>query len=106
MVYVFFFFKQKAAYELRISDWSSDVCSSDLAAVVVAPGNPLAAAEGFDRLVLVEPHRGRHRPGVGHEGGAAVVGEHEGLLRRQFVGAADRVVGHVAAGDLDRKSVV
>src|SRR3546814_10266229 len=28
--YVFFFFKQKTAYELRISDWSSDVCSSDL----------------------------------------------------------------------------
>src|SRR3546814_9181639 len=28
---LFFFFKQKTAYELRISDWSSDVCSSDLA---------------------------------------------------------------------------
>src|SRR3546814_6043056 len=27
----FFFFKQKTAYEVRISDWSSDVCSSDLA---------------------------------------------------------------------------
>src|SRR3546814_18758124 len=27
---MFFFFKQKTAYELRISDWSSDVCSSDL----------------------------------------------------------------------------
>src|SRR3546814_8869628 len=29
-VLVFFFFKQKTAYEMRISDWSSDVCSSDL----------------------------------------------------------------------------
>src|SRR3546814_13598193 len=29
---VFFFFKQKTAYEMRISDWSSDVCSSDLLA--------------------------------------------------------------------------
>src|SRR3546814_9614877 len=29
-VFFFFFFKQKTAYELRISDWSSDVCSSDL----------------------------------------------------------------------------
>src|SRR3546814_2069497 len=28
---IFFFFKQKTAYEMRISDWSSDVCSSDLA---------------------------------------------------------------------------
>src|SRR3546814_4818516 len=27
---MFFFFKQKTAYEMRISDWSSDVCSSDL----------------------------------------------------------------------------
>src|SRR3546814_10721343 len=33
-----FFFKQKTAYELRISDWSSDVCSSDL------PENPEAPA--------------------------------------------------------------
>src|SRR3546814_5435417 len=31
VVYCFFFFKQKTAYEMRISDWSSDVCSSDLA---------------------------------------------------------------------------
>src|SRR3546814_1854350 len=30
---VFFFFKQKTAYELRISDWSSDVCSSDLTGI-------------------------------------------------------------------------
>src|SRR3546814_943758 len=29
--FIFFFFKQKTAYEMRISDWSSDVCSSDLA---------------------------------------------------------------------------
>src|SRR3546814_309199 len=32
-LYFFFFFKQKTAYEMRISDWSSDVCSSDLAPV-------------------------------------------------------------------------
>src|SRR3546814_7212517 len=31
MLSVIFFFKQKTAYEMRISDWSSDVCSSDLA---------------------------------------------------------------------------
>src|SRR3546814_3199445 len=29
-IYFIFFFKQKTAYEMRISDWSSDVCSSDL----------------------------------------------------------------------------
>src|SRR3546814_5362147 len=35
MIYIFcsiFFFKQKTAYDMRISDWSSDVCSSDLGA--------------------------------------------------------------------------
>src|SRR3546814_1480556 len=30
VLFCFFFFKQKTAYEMRISDWSSDVCSSDL----------------------------------------------------------------------------
>src|SRR3546814_11800751 len=34
-VVFFFFFKQKTAYEMRISDWSSDVCSSDLRDYVV-----------------------------------------------------------------------
>src|SRR3546814_470096 len=33
----FFFFKQKTAYEMRISDWSSDVCSSDLYLLVAIP---------------------------------------------------------------------
>src|SRR3546814_8337034 len=48
----FFFFKQKTAYEMRISDWSSDVCSSDLAratpprpdAVLARPDWPAALA--------------------------------------------------------------
>src|SRR3546814_18399097 len=34
-VFFFFFFKQKTAYEMRISDWSSDVCSSDLHRIVL-----------------------------------------------------------------------
>src|SRR3546814_3522576 len=34
-MFVVFFFKQKTAYEMRISDWSSDVCSSDLFAFVM-----------------------------------------------------------------------
>src|SRR3546814_1495683 len=36
-VIFFFFFKQKTAYEMRISDWSSDVCSSDLGQNLVGP---------------------------------------------------------------------
>src|SRR3546814_4273346 len=34
-IYYVFFFKQKTAYEVRISDWSSDVCSSDLSVLLV-----------------------------------------------------------------------
>src|SRR3546814_18176206 len=34
----FFFFKQKTAYEMRISDWSSDVCSSDLLCLLLFIG--------------------------------------------------------------------
>src|SRR3546814_17180542 len=37
---MFFFFKQKTAYEMRISDWSSDVCSSDLLEVLVRSARP------------------------------------------------------------------
>src|SRR3546814_1910236 len=40
LLIAFFFFKQKTAYEMRISDWSSDVCSSDLA-VALHPGDRL-----------------------------------------------------------------
>src|SRR3546814_15979604 len=37
---LFFFFKQKTAYEMRISDWSSDVCSSDLLTRIPGFGRP------------------------------------------------------------------
>src|SRR3546814_1481701 len=47
----FFFFKQKTAYEMRISDWSSDVCSSDLTVTVSGPDGPVTlvtdAAGGY-----------------------------------------------------------
>src|SRR3546814_14578973 len=41
---LFFFFKQKTAYEMRISDWSSDVCSSDL---LVGLGDGLGVDQGL-----------------------------------------------------------
>src|SRR3546814_5612679 len=48
LFYFFFFFKQKTAYEMRISDWSSDVCSSDLVKIL----KPLALPQG--RLGLLK----------------------------------------------------
>src|SRR3546814_12659930 len=54
----FFFFKQKTAYEMRISDWSSDVCSSDLLALTRGE----RFAEKVDRLLLVRPKLDHARP--------------------------------------------
>src|SRR3546814_3327410 len=42
LLFCFFFFKQKTAYEMRISDWSSDVCSSDLANLDLVEVAPMA----------------------------------------------------------------
>src|SRR3546814_11124229 len=56
MVVLFFFFKQKTAYEMRISDWSSDVCSSDLGRVArQVEGNARLTIVGtVDRIVIVD----------------------------------------------------
>src|SRR3546814_3561155 len=56
MFYCFFFFKQKTAYEMRISDWSSDVCSSDLRyelhhGVAITDPAIVAAAELSNRYI-------------------------------------------------------
>src|SRR3546814_6941894 len=70
VVDVFFFFKQKTAYEMRISDWSSDVCSSDLLIVRELADRRQPAADEIDNSDeqhnvghpfvgwLVEPVRG------------------------------------------------
>src|SRR3546814_20915469 len=71
LVLSFFFFKQKTAYEMRISDWSSDVCSSDLvsgspagavrqstsqsrssATIVTSPSTAAVQSAGSDELLL------------------------------------------------------
>src|SRR3546814_13528903 len=46
LFFLFFFFKQKTAYEMRISDWSSDVCSSDLRRDQIV--DPLIVIEAAD----------------------------------------------------------
>src|SRR3546814_2492452 len=52
-IFLFFFFKQKTAYEMRISDWSSDVCSSDLR---MPPA--LFGAEWFEMLQQLNGDQG------------------------------------------------
>src|SRR3546814_7853336 len=55
-----FFFKQKTAYEMRISDWSSDVCSSDLNPKAYAAISDLATASSF-RNGKIETDGGPYR---------------------------------------------
>src|SRR3546814_9238741 len=50
---ILFFFKQKTAYEMRISDWSSDVCSSDLLEPVAAAAREVVRLRG-ERTALTE----------------------------------------------------
>src|SRR3546814_17831073 len=57
----FFFFKQKTAYEMRISDWSSDVCSSDL-----AQNAGLSSADGVE-TGLTEKFKAAGKPIGGFE---------------------------------------
>src|SRR3546814_5371213 len=65
VIICFFFFKQKTAYEMRISDWSSDVCSSEL---LVGRREPAV------RLGRVHVHQeGRQRQAVRDEGRRAAV---------------------------------
>src|SRR3546814_11345401 len=52
-----FFFKQKTAYEMRISDWSSDVCSSDL---IEAEHLDRGRRAGFLDLFVAFVHQGPH----------------------------------------------
>src|SRR3546814_7949531 len=67
-----FVFKEKTAYEMRISDWSSDVCSSDLLGGAAlggawAPRPEPASGRGVERRreLSVEIHRAGHDLGVG-----------------------------------------
>src|SRR3546814_1122097 len=54
----FFFFKQKTAYEVRISDWSSDVCSSDLLTIFRRCGERVSIYdESVSRLTRAMPAR-------------------------------------------------
>src|SRR3546814_1303885 len=74
---LFFFFKQKTAYEMRISDWSSDVCSSDLSALL-GPGQS-RHAPGIDPVPDVRRprHPALQRAGGGQRSGASAL---EGAL--------------------------
>src|SRR3546814_1469884 len=85
---LFFFFKQKTAYDVRISDWSSDVCSSDLWELYKKP----------KALAMVEVMLGaRGDPELSER--LSRVGRTRQLIERQLLGEEFKEMG-------DRKSVV
>src|SRR3546814_3668256 len=60
---IFFFFKQKTAYEMRISDWSSDVCSSDLGQLSVQHAQQLAQTRQAAQVRERDARVSRPKPG-------------------------------------------
>src|SRR3546814_6943319 len=96
---LFFFFKQKTAYEMRISDWSSDVFSSDLARLldhrhadarfaVEHPAHAIILAAEFDPRHILEPRdRAILRVGLDADIGELLGRDHPALhVDRQFEG--------------------
>src|SRR3546814_3501694 len=63
MVSFLFFFKQKTAYEMRISDWSSDVCSSDLKAF--ASWSQTTREQRLDVLLAIQAEYARRQNEIG-----------------------------------------
>src|SRR3546814_14109426 len=101
----FFFFKQKTAYEMRISDWSSDVCSSDL--VKVRAGGQTGHADVADHFTLAHAlthvlafHEARH-VAVGGADGLVVPDHHEVAV----AALPAAVLDHAVAGRVGRRAL-
>src|SRR3546814_11048743 len=115
MLVIFFFFKQKTAYEMRISDWSSDVCSSDLPGAARPRWGPRLRSEGRSLLVLLHfqdlaLHRIRDADAARPGDRLAVFLDHHGTEDLFALAAAEQAVGFGALQHrrqpLDRKSAV
>src|SRR3546814_16360450 len=111
----FFFFEQKTAYEMRISDWSSDVCSSDLsthpnvlgvnewdgkpAGVIAAEARPTNGANSVADPRVAQMHSG----GLGvhaYDDTTGVLGGRSGPTHRAYGVADIRVDAHHTSGQL------
>src|SRR3546814_2391264 len=109
-----YFFNQKTAYEMRISDWSSDVCSSDLLRVEKldeavdhqAADAGVAARQGVD----LQQQDQAHHPLVERRADAAAMGQHQARLQLGHLVGRDGLPRQAAEAGIDavedRKSVV
>src|SRR3546814_6683174 len=92
------FFKQKTAYEMRISDWSSDVCSSDLLGETVTKARQTGAKDLGGPVILLD-----HADNCGSGGTQDVMMVIAEVLRQ---GLEDVAVGAVWDPEADRKDGV
>src|SRR3546814_2677694 len=98
-MFFFFFFKQKTAYEVRISDWSSDVCSSDLRWRLRSAGAALPCIDQWLRRAALLGYRAsRSRREVGQLSRPLPVPAHRsdgraGVVHGPAERAADREIG-------------
>src|SRR3546814_16751400 len=99
LVFFFFFFKQKTAYEMRISDRSSDVCSSDLRASFFVLRNPASGTASWRQ-------RRRQRALVSRTVAAAAAGQDDCANHRREQGDAGGLEDqHGITQQLDAKVV-
>src|SRR3546814_3338384 len=98
-----FFFKQKTAYEMRISDWSSDVCSSDLLVSRQARGD-LLLKQGYRGAALTRTEPREHI-GIGEIRTQSLAADEQ--TRQRAVGrsvTSPRRPHQILRGEQDRKS--
>src|SRR3546814_16254030 len=87
-VFFFFFFKQKTAYEMRISDWSSDVCSSDLHQYVrfYTSTGAVILDDALNPLELASPYTEDQLFHIRHkQGGDTMFLLHENVLQQSLL---------------------
>src|SRR3546814_1667004 len=101
-LFVFLCFKQKTAYEMRISDWSSDVCSSDLLALADAMDDTLAELLPLARLHAANDETADTWAHLNQAGVFGICASED--AGGSGLGAAEEAL--IAIGLGDRKSVV
>src|SRR3546814_1842892 len=103
---LFFFFKQKTAYEMRISDWSSDVCSSDL--LETTRFDPWFLRQVEDLVAVEEDVRKAGLPQDADDWLRLKMQGFSDARLGELTGATEEAVraARKAAGVTDRKSVV
>src|SRR3546814_10243387 len=114
----FFFFKQKTSYEMRISDWSSDVCSSDLVALDRTGPDDRDLDDEIVKSARLDVRQHRHlRPALDLEGaervgradhriGARIFGRDRREIHRDALMLGEQIKAALNRGEHDEREAV